>query len=235
MGISYNYSVPTNGLKLFIDESLNKDSTGQTHKSIRRGDDPFVGTTSVVNPSLMPWNRDITELTISVVIHRRDVVFTGYAHHPINMWGVGGLNTAGIILYCFGNFNSNSPSQDGVLSWYFGDYDGTSGGWTGVGVASGVNKIERGEYFHVVLQYGDNYINTWRNGKKVAINFYRPRPLANSTIAGYGQQSFNVYGPQNTSFAAVIKSGLWYNRKCTDQEILDHYKYFARKYPLETR
>lgn len=233
MGIGYNYSVPTNGLKLFIDESLNKDETGINHIGIRRGDDPYTGVTNQVNPNLMPWNRDITELTISVVVHRRDIDHPGYAHHPINMWGVGGLNTAGIILYCFGNFSGQYPNNDGQLAWYFGDYNGSAGGWGGLWVG----KMERGEHFHIAFQMGNNYLTTWRNGKKVTVNNYRPRPIAPSNLAGYGQQSFYVYGPNHgpTSYAAIIKAGMWYDRRCTDQEIEDHYKYFARRYPLETR
>jgi hypothetical protein len=236
MAIKYNYEVPTNGLKMFIDYGLGiGDSSYPYHIGLDRRTGQWTGGAWNTSPTLVEWTRNVSQITISAVVYRRDFDFTGYAHHPISMWHIGGLQTAGIILYHFGNWNGNN--QDGVLAWYFGDYDGTNGGWSSCWVAGVSHKIQRGEYYHVALQFGDNYMTSWRNGQKVTIDQYRPRLLANSSISGYGQQNWSVYHPDMnpTTYAADIRAGLWYDRKCTDEEIEAQYKYFARRYPLETR
>lgn len=239
MAIKYNYEVPTNGLKMFIDYGLDRNGSASFpyHTGINRKTGQFTGTPWNTSPTLVEWNRNISAITISVVVYRRDIEHPTYAHHPISMWGIGGLQTAGIILYCFGNHGGVYPNNEGMLNWYFGDYDGTNGGWGGISVAHSSNRIQRGEYYHVALQFGDNYATSWRNGQKVTIDQYRPRPIANSSLSGYGQTNWGVYHPDMnpTTYAADIRAGLWYDRKCTDEEIEAQYKYFARRYPLETR
>jgi hypothetical protein len=237
MGIGYNYSVPTDGLKMFVDEKLNQHTDNARHKGIRRGDNPYVGLPYGPSPTSIEWIRNVTEITISVVVYRNDIDHTSYAHHPIAMWGTGhSLLTAGFILYHFGNFNGNYAGSEGVLTWYWGDYDGTSGGWRGLNVATGDKRIQRGEYYHVAAQIGDGVFRGWRNGQQVSSTGV-PRVIAPSNISGYGQNNLYVHGPSHnpSSFTMDVKTGMWYNRRCSDQEIQDHYKYFARRYPLETR
>ena len=231
MGIAYNYKIPTDGLKLFVDENLNRLGPNTGFAGINYGDSPYSGTFSVP-PTSVEWNRNITEITISVVVYKYSTN-TGYATHPINMWGNGpnGLLTSGIILYNFGNYLNNGG--DGDMALYMGDFDGVSGGWRGHGVAGGATKIQVGEYYHVVFQLGGGIGNAWRNRNKLEDVSY-PRPIANSNVAGYGQNNFTIYGPYEQSFG-VLKAGLWYNRRCSDDEIRAQYDYFARRYPLQTR
>ena len=231
MSLTHNPLINTNGLKLFVDEKLNPRGPNLTFSGINYGDTPYTGGFST-SPTNVEWNRNITEITISVVIYKYSTS-TGYATHPINMWGNGpsSLSTSGIILYNFGNYQNNGA--DGNIGWYMGDYDGTDGGWRGHGVAYGSQQIQVGEYYHVVFQLGNGIGNAWRNRNKLG-NVSYPRPIAPSNVAGYGQNNFNLYGPYNQSFG-VVKAGLWYNRRCSDDEIRSHYDYFARRYPLQTR
>lgn len=231
MAIFYNEIINPSGLKFMVDEQMNPPGTGSKFVGLNYGDEPYTAGLST-SPSNVPWNRNITDFTFSVVVYKY-ATSTGYATHPINMWGNGSssLSTAGPILYVFGNYQNNN--NDGTISLYCGDYNGSTGGWRGHGIASGGSKIAVGEYFHVAFQLGGGTGTTWRNGNKVGNQSY-PRPIAPSNVSGYGNNNFNVYGPYQESFA-VIKSGLWYNRKCTDDEILDHYRIFNRRYPLETR
>ena len=133
--------------------------------------------------------------------------------------------------YNFGNYLNNGG--DGDMALYMGDFDGASGGWRGHGVAGGATKIQVGEYYHVVFQLGGGIGNAWRNRNKLEDVSY-PRPIANSNVPGYGQNNFDIYGPYEQSFG-VLKAGLWYNRRCSDDEIRAQYDYFARRYPLQTR
>jgi hypothetical protein len=231
MALTHNYQIPKNGLKLFVDETLNPLGISNGFEGIGYGDTPYTGTFST-SPTNVEWNRNITQITLSLVVYKYSSS-TGYATHPINMWGIGGngLDTSGIILYNFGNYLGNGG--DGDIAFYMGDYNGSSGGWRGHGVAGGSTKIQVGEYYHIAFQLGGGVGWTWRNRQKVEQQSY-PRPIANSTISGYGQNPFNIYGPYNQSFG-VIKAGLWYNRMCSDDEIISHYDYFKRRYPLQTR
>jgi hypothetical protein len=231
MGLFHNYQIPTNGLKLFVDETLNPLGTSTGFQGISYGDNPYSGTFSVP-PTSVEWARNITNITVSVVVYKY-ATSVGYATHPINMWGTGGsgLETAGLVLYNFGNYQGNG--EDGSMAFYMGDFNGSVGGWRGHGVAGGSSKIQVGEYYHVVFQLGGGIGWTWRNGQKVEQQSY-PRPIANSTIAGYGQNNFNIYGPYQQDFG-VIKSGLFYNRTCSDEEILTQLNYFKRRYPISNR
>lgn len=231
MAIIYNQTINPNGLKYFIDEQMNVPGTGSKFVGLDYGDSPYSGTLTT-SPNNVPWNRDVTDITISVVVYKY-ATSTGYATHPINMWGNGpsSLDTSGFILYVFGNYQGNGA--DGNIGLYCGDYNGSSGGWRGHTIASGATQIAVGEYFHVAFQLGGGSGTVWRNGNKGSTISY-PRPIAPSNISGYGNNNFNVYGPYQESFA-VIKAGLWYNRKCSDEEIQDHYRIFKKRYPLQTR
>lgn len=231
MGLTHNYQIPTTGLKLFIDETLNPLGTSSGFQGIGYGETPYTGTFST-SPTNVEWARNITAITVSVVVYKY-AASADYATHPINMWGSGGngLDSAGLVLYNFGNYQGNGA--DGSIAFYMGDYNGSAGGWRGHGVAGGATSIQVGEYYHVVFQLGGGIGWTWRNGQKAEQQSY-PRPIANSNVAGYGQQNFNIYGPYQQSYG-VIKSGLFYNRTCSDEEILTQYNYFKRRYPLSTR
>jgi len=162
------------------------------------------------NGSVSDFMNNYSQITIMAWI-TKNRYHTVYEQHPINKWGPSAsfTNGASIVLYHFGDYNSNG--DDGEFSWYMGLGGNT---WRG----SNRVTLEVGETAFLCYQYTANTgMQVWKNASKIG-----PRT---STGQGNGgttsDKNLTMYSSDN--YTAHTEQVLIYDRDLSDAEILQNF------------
>jgi|TARA_R100001079_G_C4377411_1_gene121587 hypothetical protein len=162
--------------------------------------------------SVSSFLSDASQITAMVWVTKTGTS-TGYAEHPLNKWQTSGnaLGGAAIILYHFGNYNSNG--DDGEFAFYFGLGGDT---WSGTGRTT----LVVGDSAFLCLQYtASTGSQFWRDGEIV-------QSRANTGKGNIGTDSvarnFILYtGPaSNNSYVSKV---MIYDKDVDDDVIIHNY------------
>jgi len=154
---------------------------------------------------------DYSEITAMIWVTKTGTS-TGYAEHPFNKWQTSGnaLGGASLILYHFGNYNSNG--DDGEFGFYFG-----LGGDTWAGTSR--TTLVVGDSAFLCLQYtASTGSQFWRDGEIV-------QSRANTSKGNGGTDSNRNFGiftgtSSNNSYVSKV---MIYDKDVDDDVIIHNY------------
>lgn len=154
---------------------------------------------------------DYSEITAMIWVTKTGTS-TGYAEHPFNKWQTSGnaLGGASLILYHFGNYNSNG--NDGKFAFYFGLGGDT---WTGTGTTT----LVVGDSAFLCLQYtASTGSQFWRDGEIVQSR----ANTGKGNGGGDSNRNFGIFtGPaSNNSYVSKV---MIYDKDVDDDVIIHNY------------
>ena len=161
--------------------------------------------------SVSSFMNDYSEITAMVWVTKTGTS-TGYAEQPLNKWQTSGnaLGGASLLLYHFGNYNSNG--DDGEFAFYFGLGGDT---WTGTSRTT----LVVGDSAFLCLQYtASTGSQFWRDGEIV-------QSRANTGKGNGGADSNRNFGiftgtSSNNSYVSKV---MIYDKDVNDDIIIHNY------------
>ena len=154
---------------------------------------------------------DYSEITAMIWVTKTGTS-TGYAEHPFNKWQTSGnaLGGASLILYHFGNYNSNG--DDGEFAFYFGLGGDT---WTGTGTTT----LVVGDSAFLCLQYtASTGSQFWRDGEIVQSR----ANTGKGNGGGDSNRNFGIFTGTSSNNSYVSKVMI-YDKDVDDDVIIHNY------------
>tara|TARA_R100001015_G_C4565389_1_gene124448 strand:+ start:71 stop:745 length:675 start_codon:yes stop_codon:yes gene_type:complete len=162
--------------------------------------------------SVSSFLSDASQITAMVWITKTSTS-TGYAEHPLNKWQTSGnaLGGAALILYHFGNYNSNGDDGE------FGFYTGLGGSWAGTSRTTLVVGDSAFLCYQYTASTGSQF---WRDGEKVHES-RQNTGLGNLGTDSVGRNFILYTGPaSNNSYVSKV---MIYDKDVDDDVIIHNY------------
>jgi hypothetical protein len=222
MSLGHGAKIVTNGLKICFDKDETRGfNTGNNYFNLVDGDGNTFNEAS--------WFVGADEISITCVVEVLSTNTT-YAYHPINSWGNSGTSTARIVLYHFQEYNDDSRTNK--FAWY-AHVNGI--GWSHVGeMTSKLDTYPQTHWFGFTWNISNSvgYGQAWHNGSKLNLRQFSGSGAA--LTLGSGTGGISIQGVPDNNFNGIqwIKSGNFYDRKLTDEEMLQNWHVARAKYGL---
>ena len=218
MSAAANPNLITDNLVFCVDRKdpkVNFSDPVERAQSIDNGGNSTSNTMIYTNTRVSDFMNSYSEITIMTWV-TKNRYHTGYAQHPINKWG-NNLGGASIVLYHFGDYNSNG--DDGEFGWYWG----AGGTWSGTYRST----LEVGETAFLCFQYTTNTgSQVWKNGEKIGSR----HNTGKGNGGGDTVQNLNIYTTDD--YTAHADCVLIYDRDLSDAEILQNYNATKSRFGL---
>ena len=223
MSASANPDIVTKNLVFCLDKADTKvdyyDDPVERAQGIAAASSSNATENNFLNGSVSDFMNNYSQITIMAWI-TKNRYHTGYAQHPINKWGPTGSSTNGasIVLYHFGDYNSNG--DDVKFSWYVGLGGNT---WRG----SNRVTLEVGETAFLCYKYTANTgMQVWKNASKIGGR--------TSTGQGNGgttsDKNLTMYS--SDYYTTHTEQVLMYDRDLSDAEILQNFNATKSRFNL---
>jgi hypothetical protein len=213
--------IVNNGLNFVLDNSNSKSHSGGSAWANPINSKSYTiiaenGGVNVANADVDSYMNNITAITVDVWLEKISTI-VGYANHPVNKWNAG-TTEASFVLYHFG-----ATGGSDFFNWYG---TGSISGWAPL--TNGFYGVN-GKTYNIVLQYSDdnggqNWVNGSKNGSIVT---------SKGTLGVAASPSvFQIQGPTEVVTGHKVLSVKVYNRKLTDNEIVQNFNALRGRFGL---
>ena len=215
MGVNYNSSIVTSGLRNSTDLSNNKSFVSGLNitDTVAGG----TGSASIPNSSVSWMNAGVREVTITLILTRL-TANANYATNPFTKYN--GTTDCSFSVYLFGNFAGAAPASDGVLALY----SNCGGTWQSLGAqyAMALNQTVVATWQYNSTSGCQLWINGVKNGSRSGSGIFGT--AANTTaLVRFTPASSPVLNMNYTSI---------YDRELSDSEVIQNFNALRGRYNL---
>ena len=215
MGIAYNTSIITSGLRNSTDLSNKKSFvSGLNIKDIITGG---TGSASIPNSSVSWMNAGVREVTITLILTRL-TANANYATNPFTKYN--GTTDCSFSVYLFGNSAGAAPLDDGKLRLY----SNCGGTWQPVGdvYSMSINQTVVATWQYNSTSGGQMWINGVKNGGRIGSGIFGT--AANTTALVRDTPASNTVLTMN--YTSI------YDRELTDSEVVQNFNALRGRFGL---